>query len=93
MECRYCGSEDVEFDETVPLLKHPGKRTADVVMCNSCQAEYTESRNHTLIHVYQTPIEGIAEIVIFSDIPLDELKIMFEEMTNEGHNDGWRNDQ
>ena len=89
MECRHCGSKDVEFEEVIiPLVDHGGRpmRGAFQVMCNCCQAEYTESNKGTLISAYQTPMGGVAEIVIFTDIPLDELKAIFKEMKlwNEG---------
>ena len=88
MNCRYCGSEDLEFDETMVPFEHGGNPSvaATQIMCKSCQAEYVESKSGKVLSVYQMPFEGIKEIVIFSSIPIDELRRIFYEMilSNEG---------
>lgn len=90
MKCRYCNSEDVETDDaTIPVLEHTGGKPiggALQIMCNRCQAEYIETLRGNLISVYQSPMEGVTEIVVLSDIPLKELKAIFKEMMlmNEG---------
>ena len=79
MNCRYCGSENIEIDATI-------QDNATQVMCLSCQAEYIESENGKVLSVYQIPLEGIKEIVIFTDITIQELQRIFYEMklSNEG---------
>jgi hypothetical protein len=89
VNCRYCGSEDVEVDATVVPFEHPGKPSRDTstqVMCLSCQAEYIESENGSVLSVYQIPITGNTEIIILTDIPIQELRRIFYEMklSNEG---------
>ena len=88
MNCRYCGSENIEIDATM-LPEHGGRPSQDnatQVMCLSCQAEYIESENGKVLSVYQIPLEGIKEIVIFTDITIQELQRIFYEMklSNEG---------
>ena len=91
MNCRYCGSEDVEFDETtIPAGSGHGGRNpiteAIQVMCKSCQAEYVEGKAGHILSIYQMPIEEVTAVFIFEDIPLRELKRIFNEMIlrNEG---------
>jgi len=88
MNCRYCGSENIEVDDTM-LPEHGGRPSQDTaiqVMCLSCQAEYIESENGNVLSVYQIPMEGITEVVIFTDMPIQELWRIFYEMklSNEG---------
>lgn len=87
MNCRCCGSEDVEVDATM-LPEHGGRPSQDAaiqVMCLSCQAEYIESENGKVLSVYQIPL-GTTEIIILTDIPIQELRRIFYEMklSNEG---------
>jgi hypothetical protein len=88
MPCRYCGSEEIEADATM-APDHGGRPSQDSavqVMCLACQAEYIESENGKILSVYQIPITTNTEIIILTDIPVQELRRIFYEMklSNEG---------
>jgi hypothetical protein len=92
MHCVYCGSENVEFDETIPqtdsLLKM-GRITHIQIMCCDCQAEYTTNRQGTLISQYNRSM-GVIGVFIKEDItPAEMQKICYEmRLINEGDEGG-----
>ena len=59
--CRYCGSSDIDQDETLILLDaHKSEGTQ--VSCNDCQAEYVVDKNLKLFNYPSLPVNRRLEV-------------------------------